>query len=90
MGRNCCATSEFSGVPRKGDKFRIGYITPAFSGRTSYQNGYMTPTFSGIPRKGDKTANGYITCTFSGAHNWGELLHNPGVEGGGGAEQGTK
>ena len=31
-GHKCCVTPTFSGVPKQGDKIRIGCLTPAFSG----------------------------------------------------------
>ena len=46
-GWDCYVTPAFSGVPRTGDKNRIGYLTPAFSGTTSRWNCYVTPAFSG-------------------------------------------
>ena len=57
----------FCGVPKKGDKIRNGYITPAFSVATSGRNCYATPAFLGVPGKGDKIGSGYITPTVLGS-----------------------
>ena len=47
-------TPAFSGVPNKGDKIRIGCLTPAFSGAQTWAEMLHHPAFSGIPDKKEK------------------------------------
>ena len=54
VGRNCCITPTFSGVPNKQGKIKSGYITLAFSGARAGWNCYVTPPFSCVPNKRDQ------------------------------------
>ena len=88
----------FSGVPRRGEKARIGYLTPAFSraqkraemlrnpfvigGPQSKGDKIRIGCLTGVPRGGDKIKIGYLTPAFSGAQKRAELLHNPCILGG--------
>ena len=55
-------TSAFSGVPRRGDKIKRGYFTPAFSGAQKWVESLHTPSALGGAHKRGKT------------HKW---LHHP-------------
>ena len=46
---SCYATLEFSGVPKKGDKIRIGYLTPAFWGAHDWAQLLNNPFIPGCP-----------------------------------------
>ena len=74
--RNCNVTLAFSGIPRRRDKIRNGYIIHAFSGARIGENCYVTPSFSGVPREADKIGGGYSSPAFLGANKWAALLHN--------------
>ena len=67
-GRNCYVTPAFSGVPKRGDKIRISYLTLPCRGPKGGQKGYVTPAFSGVPKRGDKVRRGYLTHALSEAH----------------------
>ena len=49
--RVCYVTLAFSGVPRRGDKIRGGYITPAFSGAHKWVGFLRQHDILGGPRK---------------------------------------
>ena len=57
IGQNCYVIPALSGVPSKGDKIRIGHLTP---GPTSGWNCYVAPAFLGVRSKGDKIKTGCI------------------------------
>ena len=48
-GRNCYVTLAFLGVPKKGDKIRIGYLTLALFRARKWANCYVTHALSGFP-----------------------------------------
>ena len=70
-GRKCYVTPAFSGVPnaKRREKFRSGYLTPAFWGPTKGRKCYITPAFSGVPnaKHGEEINTRYLTHAFSGA-----------------------
>ena len=68
---------------RKGDKIRIGCLTPAFWEAHKWAECYITPAFSGVPKeRGTKSelvgpTSGqkcYITPAFSGVPNKGDKI----------------
>ena len=61
----------FSGVPNKGDKIKIGYLTPPFSAALKWVELPHKPYVLGVPSKRDKK-KGYITPAMSGGHKWAE------------------
>ena len=78
-GWNCYATGAFSGVLKKGDKIRSGYLTPAFSGAQKRAELLRNPCILWVPnvKRGDKIRSGYLTPAFSGAQKRAKLLRNP-------------
>ena len=78
-GRKCYVTPTFSGVPnaKRGQKIRIGCLTPAFSGAHKWAEMPHNPAFSGVPKQRGTIKIGYLTPAFSEAHKWAEMLHNP-------------
>ena len=80
-GLKCYVTPIFSGVLGKGDKIRLGYLTPTFSGAPMGRNCCLTGCSRGSPRKGTKSKlasshlpsrgptnrrNGNVTLVISG------------------------
>ena len=67
-GQACYVTPAFSGVPKRGDKIRIGCLTPAFSGaETPSAGGELEVVPSPLPSRGPKRGrNCYATPAFSG------------------------
>ena len=51
-GRKCYTTPAFSGIPnaKRGDKIRIGYLTPAFSGAHKWAELLGNPCIFGGPQ----------------------------------------
>ena len=82
-GWKCYVTPVFSGVPRRGEKIRIGYLKPAFFGA---QKRAELPrnrcVFRDPQSKGKKTGLVYLSPAFSGVHKWAEMQRNPCVLGG--------
>ena len=60
-------TPAFRWSPKKGDRIRKGYITPAFSGAQKWADWIHNPAFAGSPIGGDKFRRVYITPDFLGA-----------------------
>ena len=67
---------------KRGEKIRIGCLTPAFSGAHNWEELLRNPCILGGPQKGDKIRIGYLTPAFSGACKWAELLRTPCILGG--------
>ena len=62
----------------KGDKIRIGCLTPAFWGAHQWAEMLRHPCILGDPQtKGDKIRSGCLTPTFSGAQKRAEVLRHP-------------
>ena len=62
----------------KGNKIRIGCLTPAFSGAQKRAEMLCHPCILGDPQtKGNKIRIGCLTTAFSGAHKWAEMLRHP-------------
>ena len=86
-GRRCYITPAFSGVPNKGDKIRIGCLTPAFLEARKRVEMPHNPLILGGPQQRAQNQNGlphpyllggpksgrkcYITRAFSGVPNKG-------------------
>ena len=85
-GRMWYVTPAFSGPPnaKRGEKIRVGYRTPAFSGAKRRAEVLRNPCILGGPKPQARgyNENCYLTLTFSGAHNRAEVLHNPCILGG--------
>ena len=56
------------GVPnaKRGEKFRSGYLTPAFSGAQKRAEVLRNPCILEVPNR-EKFRDGYLTPAFSGA-----------------------
>ena len=82
-GQKCYVTSAFSRVPSR-EKFRSGYLTPAFSGAHRMAEVLHNPCILGVPnaKRGSTFRSGYLTPTFSGAKKRAEVLRNPCIPGG--------
>ena len=66
------------GPQTKGDKIRIGCLTPAFSGAQKRAQMLHHPSILGDPQtKGDKIRSGCLTPAFSGAQKRAQLLRHP-------------
>ena len=62
----------------KGDKIRIGCLTPGFWGGHKWEEMLRHPCILGDPQtKGDKIRIGCLTPAFWGAHKWEEMLRHP-------------
>ena len=58
-GWKCYITLAFSGIPKtKGDQFRSGYHTPAFSGAQKRAKKLRGPCILRVPSKADKIKRG--------------------------------
>ena len=63
---------------RKGDKIRIGCLTPAFWEAHKWAEMLHHPCIlADLQRKGDKIRIGCLTRAFWEAHKWAEMLHHP-------------
>ena len=74
-GRKCYITPAFSGVPKRGDKIKSGYLTLAFSGAHKWVEVLNNPCFLG----GSQTRGQNPRCIPHPNLLWGpqvELLHN--------------
>ena len=56
-GRNCYVTPTFSGVPKQGDKIRIGCLTPAFSGAQKRAEVLRSPCMLRGPQRQARVEN---------------------------------
>ena len=69
--------------PAKGDKIRIGCLTPAFLGAQKRAELLRHLCILGGPQtKGDKIRGGCLTPALSGAQKRAEMLHHPCILGG--------
>ena len=67
----------------KGDKIKIGCLTPAFSRARKRAEMLRHPCILGDPQtKGDKIRIGCLTSAFSGARKRAEMLRHPCILGG--------
>ena len=76
-------TPAFLAVPHKGDKIKIGYFNPAFSGAHKWPESQQHPCIPGSRQQRGENQNWlFPTFAFSGAHRWPEYLRHPCIPGG--------
>ena len=65
----------------KGDKIRIGCLTPPSRGPKRGRKCYVTTAFSGVPDKGGRSQKWLPHPAFSGAQKRAEMLRHPAFSG---------
>ena len=79
-GRKCYVTPAFLGIPnaKRGEKIRIGCLTPDFSRAQKTAEMLRHPCILGGPQtKGEKIRSGYLTPAFSGGQKRAGMLCHP-------------